>query len=134
MLVPNLAILVFGLSFVFVPEAMNSYGFELYTGLSWSTFVGTKTADLLLLTSGFMFGINILVITILSTAVTLMSFRKGTRWSWYALLVGWTLGMGANIAAVSIMGAIPLAIVSAVMLSLVYIALGITAKTILIKK
>ena len=134
MLVPNLAILLFGLSFVFVPEAMNSYGFELFTGLSWSTFVGTKTADLLLLTSGFMFGINILVVTVLSTAITLMSFRKGARWSWYALLVGWTLGMGANIAAVSIMGAVPLAIISVVMLSLVYIALGITAKTILVKK
>ena len=64
-------------------------------------------------------------------AITLMSFKKGTRRSWYALLVGWTLGMGANIAAVSIMGAVPLAIVSAVMLSLVYVALGITAKSVI---
>ena len=64
MMVPNVTILLFGLSFVLIPQAMNSYGFELYTGLSWSTFVGTKTADLLLLTSGFMFGINVLVITV----------------------------------------------------------------------
>lgn len=134
MMIPNLVILIFGLSFVFVPAAMNSYGFESYTGLSWSSFVGTKTADLLLLTSGFMFGINVLVITVLSTAITLMSFRKGARWSWYALLVGWTIGMGANIYAVSIMGAMPLAIISAVMLGLVYVALGITARTILVKR
>ena len=39
MMVANFAVLLFGLIFAFVPEAMNSSGYESFTGQNWSAFV-----------------------------------------------------------------------------------------------
>ena len=135
MMIPTFAILLFGLVFTFIPDAMNSQGFESFTGQSWSAFVSTSpnTTDWILLTAGRMFGVHILVITVLFFGITLTSFRKGERWSWYALLIGVTL-TAFDIVAVLIMGLLPVAIVDAVMISLAYVALGISARDILSKK
>ena len=135
MMIPNFAILLFGLVFTFIPDAMNSQGFESFTGQNWSAFVSAspKTADLLLLTAGRMFGVHILIITVLFFGITLTSFRRGERWSWYALLTGVTLFV-FDIVAVLIMGLVPLAIGNVVVISLAYVALGISAKDILSKK
>lgn len=122
MMIPNFAVLLFGLVFTFIPDAINSQGYESFTGQSWSAFVSTspKTADLLLLTAGRMFGVHILIITVLLFGITLTSFRSGERWSWYALLIGDTL-FAFDIVAVLIMGLVPLAIGNVVVISLAYV-------------
>ena len=136
MMVPNFAVLLFGLVFTFIPDAMLSSGFESFTGQSWSALVSAspKTTDWILLTGGRMFGVHILVMTVLMLAITLKSFRRGESWSWYALLIGVTLGMTFDTVAVYIMGLIPLVVVNIVVLLIAYIALGISAKDILGKK
>jgi hypothetical protein len=136
MMIPDFAALLFGLVFTFVPDVMNSQGFESFTGQSWSAFVSAnpKIADLLLLTSGRMFGTHILVMALLFFAVTLYGFRKGQGWSWYTLLIGFTLGWVPDAVAVGIIGMMPLVIGSIVFLLIAYIALGISAKDILGKK
>ncbi len=136
MLVPNFAVLLFGLVFTFIPDVMLSSGFESFTGQSWSAFVSAspKTADWILLTAGRMFGVHILVIAILLFAITLTSFRRGERWSWYALLISSSLGMILDIVAVYIMGLMPIVAIDIGVLLLVYIASGISAKDILGKK
>lgn len=136
MMVPNFAVLLFGLVFTFIADAMLSSGFESFTGQSWSALVSAspKTVDWILLTAGRMFGVHILVMTVLLFAITLTSFRRGERWSWYALLISYTLGMTLDIVAVYIMGLIPLVFIDIVVLLLVYTTLGISAKDILSKK
>jgi hypothetical protein len=136
MMVPNLVGMLFGLIFTLVPDVMNSMGYESYTGQSWSAFVSAspKIADLLLLTAGRVAGVHMLVVSILAFGIILMSFRNGERWSWYTLLVGYTLAWTIPGVAALIMGLVPVAIASVVFLLLVYIALAISAKDILSKK
>ena len=136
MMIPDFAVLLFGLIFTFVPDVINSQGFESFTGQSWNTFVSTspKIADFLLLTAGRMFGTHILVMAVLFFAVTLMGFRKGQSWSWYTLLISITLVCVPDAVATFIMGLIPMAIINIVFLMIAYIALGISAKDILNKK
>jgi hypothetical protein len=136
MMVPNFAVLLFGLVFTFIPAAILSSGFESFTGQSWSALVSAspKTADFILLTAGRMFGVHILLMTVLLFAITLKSFRRGERWSWYALLIGYTLGMTFDAVVVLIIGQVPVVVIDIVTLLLVYIALGISAKDILGKK
>ena len=75
-----------------------------------------------------------LVIAVYAFAITLTSFRRGERWSWYALLIGHTLGEISLVVLELILGEMPQAIIGVIMLLLVYIALAISAKDILSKK
>ena len=136
MMIPDFVALLFGFIFTFAPEIINSNGYESFTGLSWSTFVSAnpKAAELLLLTAGRMGGIHILVMAILFFAVTLYGLRRGQSWSWYTLLISFTLVWVPDAVAVYIIGQMPLAIGSIVFLLIAYIALGISAKDILSKK
>ena len=136
MMVPNFVVLLLGLVFTFIPDAVLSSGFGLFSGQSWSSLVSAspKTAEFILLTAGRMFGVHILAMNVLGIAVTLKSFRKGERWSWYALLISFTFGLVFDAAAVFIIGEIAVVVVDIIMLLLVYIALGISAKDILSKK
>ena len=136
MVVPNFVALFFGLVFTFIPDVMLTMGYESFTGQSWSAFVSAspKTVDWILLTAGRMYGVHILAMAVLFLAVTFMSFRKGERWSWYALLIGATLVWIFDAVATLIMGIVPIAIGNVVMLLIVYTALGISAKDILSKK
>ena len=135
MMVPNLASLVFGLIFVasYFSDAFINIGFEAFTGQSLSA-ISPKIAEYILFWF-IMCGVTVLAVTVLGFAVTLMSFRRGERWSWYALLIGNTLGWGYH--TVSLLfwaGEIPNAMIGVVMLLITYIALAISAKDILSKK
>ena len=136
MMITNAVVLIFGLAFTFVPEVIYAPGFNLYTGQDWNNFASNNSAvaDLILLTAGRMFGVHILVTTILLFAVTLYGFRKGERWSWYTLLIAYSLGFIFDSIAVSIIGQMEVVIVDIIVLIVSYIALGISAKEILSKR
>jgi hypothetical protein len=136
MLVTNIAVFLFGFIFTLNPSFMNTMGYESYTGQSWSAFVSAtpKTVDFLLLTAGTMFGMHLLVMGVLFVSVTVTGFRSGQRWAWYALLIASTVGWLSDAVAVYVMGVVQVAIGSLVFLSLAYIALGLSAKSILSKK
>ena len=136
MMIPDFVALLFGFIFTFAPEIINSNGYESFTGLSWSAFVSAnpKAADLILLTAGRIAGVHILVMAVLFLAVTLYGLRKGQGWSWYTLLISFTLVWVPDAVAVFIIGQTPLAIGSIIFLLIAYTALGISAKDILSKK
>ncbi len=135
LMIPNLVFVVFGLAFVLIPDAILGSGFELYTGQTWSNLVSTspEITDFILLTAGRMFGVHILVLTTLAIAITLKGFRNGESWSWYAF-IAISFGMIFDTVAVFIMGEIPVVVIDIIMLLLMYIALGISAKDMLSKK
>jgi len=130
MLIPSFIILIFGLVFTFVPETVLSSGYEGFTGQSWSA-LSAETVDWILLASGRMFGVHVLIIAILLFAIALKSFRKGERWSWYAILITVTLGMSFDSVAVYMMGELYVVAIDIIMLLIAYLALGISAKDIL---
>ena len=136
MMITNAVLLVFGLAFTFIPDVIYATGFNMYTGQNWNSFASSNSsvADLILLTAGRMFGVHILVLTILSFAVTVYGFRKGERWSWYTLLIAYSLGFIVDSIAVSIIGQMEVVIVDIIVLIVNYIALGISAKEILSKR
>jgi hypothetical protein len=134
-MVVNFAFLVFGLVFTFIPDAVLSSGFGLFSGQSWSDLVlaSPKTAEFILLTAGRMFGVHILVLTVLSFAIVLKGFRRGESWAWYANLIVLP-GMIFDTVAVSIIGELPVVFIDIVVILLICVALGISAKDMLRKK
>ena len=134
-MVPNLVMVLFGVVFMAVPDVILSSGYGLFSGQSWSSLVTSspRSAEWIVL-FGRMYGVHVMVIAILVIAITLMSFRKGERWSWYTLLIANTFGFVLDIAAQIYMGETAIPILNAVFLSLIYVALGISAKDILSKK
>ena len=133
MIIPTLATVPFGIIFMVIPDAILINSYQLFSGQSWSA-LSLQTADFILMTAGRMYGTYVLVLAILLFAVTIMSFRKGARWSWYTLLVAFTFGTIGHAIALLILGEIPVASLNIVFLLLAYIALGISAKDVLSKK
>ena len=135
MMVPHFVALFFALLFTFFADAVLSMGFEPFTGQSWSGIVSAspKIAEYILMWLRTL-GVMSLVVTVYAFAITLMIFRRGERWSWYALLIGATLGWIFDAVAVLIMGIVPVVVVDIIMLLIVYVALGISARDILSKK
>jgi len=92
-----------------------------------------KTAEYISLL-GRMFGAHMIAIAVLLIAITLKSFRRGESWSWHTFLIGNTLGWGSAIAFDLTVGEMSIVGIEIVMILLVYIALGISARDILGKK
>ena len=134
-MIPNLTVFLFGILLVLTPDALLSEGFELFAGQSWNILISTnpETAEYISL-FGIMLGAHMIAIAVLLTAITLKSFRRGENWSWYTFLIGNTLGWGSAIAFDLTVGEISFVAVEMVMILLVYIALGFSAKDVLSKK
>lgn len=134
-MVPNLTVLLFGVLLALIPDALLSEGFQLFVGQSWGALLSAspKTAEYITL-FGRMFGAHMIVIAVLIIAITLKSFRREQKWSWYTFLIGNTLGWSSAIAFDLTVGEISVVAIEFVMILLVYIALGISARGILGKK
>ena len=132
-MIPNLIMVPFGIIFLVIPEAFLTSSYQMFSGQSWSA-LNPKTIEFILMTAGRMYGTYVLTMVILLVAITLKSFRKGARWSWYTLLIAYTFGTTIHATSLLILGEIPVASLNIVFLLLVYIALGISAKDILSKK
>ena len=133
MMIPNLIMVPFGIIFMVIPDAILSNSYSLFSGQSWST-LSPKTVEFILMTAGRMYGTYVMAMVILLFAITLKSFRKGERWSWYTLLIAYTFGTTIHATALLILGEMPIASLNIVFLLLVYIALGISAKDMLSTK
>lgn len=134
-MIPHVLVLFFGLMMTLAPDAVVGSDFESFMGQSWAAFV-TSSPKLAFFVSllGIVLGANLVVIGILAIAATLKAFRRGEKWSWYVFLLGNTIGWGSGIAMEGISGAMLLVAVEVVCLLLAYIALAISAKSILSKK
>jgi len=135
LLIADFGVLFYGLLVVFGPDVL-SEGFRVSTGQSWLALlsVSPTTAEYILLLWRLVGALNI-AFAIVAIAVVLMSFRRGEAWSWYALLIGNTIGYGSPIAFDLTVGAIGIfEELEIIFMLLIYIALGISAKDILSKK
>jgi hypothetical protein len=90
--------LVVSLAWIFVTEIMFVSIFAGYTGQTLADAIagGPKQAELWLITQR-MIGIEVLPISILMIFVTLNSYSKGEKWSWFALLIVGTVTWGGLI-------------------------------------
>ncbi len=135
-LVADLAVLLYGLLAALMPDALLGEGFEVFSGQSWSALLSTspRTAEYISLSGRLLGALNI-AFAVLAIAIALTSFRKGEVWSWYALLIGNTVGYCSPIAFDLTVGAISVfEQLEIVMILLIYLALAISARDILMKK
>ena len=134
LMVPYIVLLIFGLIWTFAPSISVGQDLQSFIGQPWLDFVASnaKLASFISLL-GRVLGIQLIVIGIMAIAITLTSYRRGEKWSWYVFLAGNTLGWGSGLAMEGITGVIPIVIIEAIMLLIVYVGLGISAKAILIK-
>jgi len=90
--------LVVSLFWIFLTEVMFVSDFLAYTGqdLSDALAQGSKSAELWLVAKRLI-GIELLPISLLMIFITQKSYRKGERWSWYALLIAGIITWGSLI-------------------------------------
>jgi hypothetical protein len=103
-------------------------GYEGFTGSSWQALVATspKTAEYTTLLFR-MYGVYIVAFSLLAIAVAACGFRRGERWTWWALLAGNTLAYPGAMVYDRIVGAIgPFELSEYLGLAVIYLALAIT--------
>lgn len=134
MMVPHIAVLLFGLIWTLAPDISVGQDFQAFMRQPWADFV-TSNARLAAFISllGRVLGVQLIVIGILAIAITLTAYRRGEKWSWYAFLAGNTLGWGSGLALEGTTGVMPIVAVEAIMLLVAYVGLAISAKAILTK-
>jgi hypothetical protein len=104
-------------------------GYEGFTGGSWQQLAATapKTAEYVMLLFR-MYGVYIVAFALLAIAIAANSFRRGERWTWWALLVANTIAFAAAMAYDRIVGAIgPFELSEYLGLAVIYGTLAITA-------
>lgn len=122
---------------IFMTEVAFVSDFAAYTGQPYSDFLATnpQPAELWLLTKRLI-GVERLMTSLLILAITQKSYRRGERWSWFALLIagvttwGWLIGYRVAIGYVESVGMVT-PIVGLVLLA---VGLALPAKAILGKK
>jgi hypothetical protein len=70
-------------------KAILPAGYEGYSGGSWSQLTGAIAGYMTVLYR--LHGINCVLFGLMGSAITIMAFRRGERWAWWALLVGNTI-------------------------------------------
>ena len=90
--------LVISLLWIFQTEVLFVSVFEGYTGQSLSDALaaGSKSAELWLITQRLI-GVELLPLSLLMIFICQKSYRKGEKWSWYALLIAGTVTWGSLI-------------------------------------
>jgi len=90
--------LVISLLWIFQTEVLFVSIFEGYTGQSLSDALaaGSKSAELWLITQRLI-GVELLPLSLLMIFICQKSYRKGEKWSWYALLIAGTVTWGSLI-------------------------------------
>jgi hypothetical protein len=103
-------------------------GYEGYTNGSWPELTATaaKTAGYVTLLFR-MYGIYIVAFSMLAMAIAAFGFRRGERWTWWALLIGNTLAWVSAMAYDQIVGAIgPFELTEYLGLAVIYASLALT--------
>ena len=126
--------LVTSVLWIFVTEVAFVSDFGSYTGQPYTDFLisNPKPAELWLFTKRLI-GIERLVTSLLIIFITQKSFRKGEKWSWYALLIAGVLTWGSLIGyrvAIGYVESVGIA-TPVVGLVLLFIGLALPAKAIL---
>ncbi len=108
-------------------------GYERYTGASWATLSSTSSPTRDFITVLFrLYGTFCVAVGLLAVAISANAFRRGERWSWWALLLGNTIAYIAAMTYDRIVNAIgPFELLEYVGIAGVYAALAVTAPVML---
>ncbi len=132
LMVPHVVVGLIGLVWLLAPAMTVGADIQSYVGQPWPDFVAANpTVSAYVALLGGTTGVQLIVISVLTTAATPTAYRRGEKWAWYAFLVGNTLGWGSGLVHEAAAGAIPIAILTAVMLVAAYVGLGFGAKAVL---
>jgi hypothetical protein len=106
-------------------------GYEGYTSASWQHLAATSAETAGYVTLLFrMYGFYIVAFSLLAIAIAAKGFRRGERWTWWALLVGNSIAWVAAMAYDRIVGAIgPFEMTEYLGLALIYGSLAITFRS-----
>ena len=90
--------LVMSICWIFLTEIVFVSDFLAYTGQSYSDFLASspRHAGMYIITKK-LFGVLMLLISLLILIITRKSYSKGEKWSWYALLITGTMLWGSLI-------------------------------------
>ena len=134
MMIPNIAVLFFGLIWVVAPDISVGQDFQSFMGQPWTDFVtsNAKIGSFISLL-GQVLGMQMISIGILTIAITLTAYRRGEKWSWWVFLAGNTLGWGSGLVLEGTTGVMPIVAVQAIILLIAYVGLAIAARAILTK-
>jgi hypothetical protein len=127
---------VMSLFWIFLTEVVFVSDFLAYTGQSYGDFLATspKTAELYIITKK-LFGVALLLISLLIMLITRKSYSRGEKWSWYALLTAGIGLWGSLIGYRIIIGYIAPSIVTFILgATLFAIGIALPAKAILQEK
>ena len=138
MLAMGIYLAVLGLLFLLAPQGSLEEAFTAFTGNSWTNFASAnpKPSELFLISTKES-GTSVLSIAVLIIAIALTSYRKGERWSWYALLVSGIIGWGGALIyhiTIGIREALIGGLITIIGLIIFIVAIVIPAKAILGKK
>ncbi len=128
--------LITAVLWIFVTEVAFVSDFGAYTGQPYSDFLTSnpKPAELWLFTKRLI-GIERLATSLLIIFITQKSYRRGEKWSWYALLIAGFITWGSLIGYRIAIGYVESSGVATPILglALLFIGLALPAKTILEK-
>jgi len=138
MLAMGIYMAALGLFLIAAPQVGFEKAFAAFTGNSWTNFApaNAKPSELFLILNKFV-GANVLSAAALVIGITLTSYRKGARWSWYTLLVSGIIGWGSCLTfhvTIGIREALMSGLISIMGTIIFIVAIVIPAKAILTKK
>jgi len=128
--------LVMSLCWIFLTEVVFVSDFLAYTGQSYSDFLASspRYAEMYIITKK-LFGVLMLLISLLILIITRKSYSKAEKWSWYALLITGTMLWGSLIGYRIIIGYVAPSIVTFVIgVILFVVGIALPAKEFLGKQ
>lgn len=138
MMVMSVFALVLSLMWIFITEILFVSDFAAYTGQTYADYLATSPpyAEMYIFTKKLL-GIALLSISVMMIFITHNAYRRGERWSWFALLVTGAITWGSLIGYKIVLGYFKLSmssmtfIVGAILLA---IGLVLPARAILVTK
>jgi len=128
--------LVMSICWIFLTEIVFVSDFLAYTGQSYSDFLASspRYAEMYIITKK-LFGVLMLLISLLILIITRKSYSKAEKWSWYALLITGTMLWGSLIGYRIIIGYVAPSIVTFVIgVILFVVGIALPAKEFLGKQ
>ena len=128
--------LVMSLFWIFLTEVVFVSDFLAYTGQSYGDYLASspKPAELYIITKK-LFGVILLLISLLIILITQKSYSRAEKWSWYALLTAGSILWGSLIGYRIVIGYLAPSIVTFIIgAALFVIGIALPAKAILGKK
>jgi len=128
--------LVMSLCWIFLTEIVFVSDFLAFTGQSYADYLASNPnfAEIYMITKKI-WGITMLLVSLLVIFITKKSYNKGEKWSWYALLVAGVILWGSLIGYRFLIGYVAPSIVTFVIGTILFvIGISLPAREIFTKK